>query len=171
MNSQKSLLLLSAAGLFLAGCSSCKQPSSARETCQNPMATGSGAPVMAHASDMDLESFRKAASDRVFFEYNKNDLTPAAHEVLNQQASWLMAHPHASVVIEGYCDERGTEEYNLALGERRANAVKTYLEVAGVDSSRITIISYGKSKVLFPGHDEAAWAQNRAAITTLGSCK
>lgn len=103
--------------------------------------------------------------DRVFFGYDRYDLSPEARAILDNQASWLQQYPNLAVTIEGHADERGTREYNLALGERRANSVKNYLVALGVSSSRINTISYGKERPAVPGSNETAWAQNRRAVT------
>ncbi len=102
--------------------------------------------------------------DRVFFDFDSYDLKPEARATLERQAAWLKANPGVKVVIEGHCDERGTREYNLALGERRANAAREYLISLGVDPNRMTTISYGKERPVAFGHNEAAWAQNRRAV-------
>jgi len=103
--------------------------------------------------------------DRVFFGYDRYDLTPEARAILDNQASWLQQYPDLSVTIEGHADERGTREYNLALGERRANSVKNYLVALGVSPARINTISYGKERPAVPGSNETAWAQNRRGVT------
>lgn len=103
-------------------------------------------------------------SDRVFFDYDSVELRPDALATLDAIGSWLVNHPNATVNIEGHCDERGTREYNLALGERRAQAVANYLAAAGVDTARMQTISYGKERPAMVGNDEAAWAQNRRAV-------
>jgi peptidoglycan-associated lipoprotein len=105
-----------------------------------------------------------AVTDRVFFDYDSAELRPDAQATLGEIGAWLMAHPNATVTIQGHCDERGTREYNLALGERRAQAVANYLAAAGVDSSRMETISYGKERPQVVGSDETAWAQNRRAV-------
>ena len=105
--------------------------------------------------------------DRVYFALNKYNLTPASVEVLNLQAEWLNADPNVNVIVEGHCDERGTREYNLALGEKRAMAVKNYLVNKGVAPTRIKTISYGKERPAVLGNNETAWAQNRRAITVV----
>ena len=107
--------------------------------------------------------------DMVFFQLDKSDITMAATEVLNRQASWLQANPGVSIVIEGHCDERGTREYNMALGERRANAVKEYLISQGIIPSRIDTVSYGKERPVVVGSNEQAWAQNRRGVTSIVS--
>lgn len=105
------------------------------------------------------------SSDRIFFDTDKYDIDMEDQETLRSQAQWLAANPTVRVTVEGHCDERGTRDYNLALGERRANAAKNYLASLGVDASRITTISYGKERPVALGSDEAAWAQNRRAVT------
>lgn len=105
--------------------------------------------------------------DRVFFGYDQYDLTQEARDTLGRQANWLNQYSNLRITIEGHCDERGTREYNLALGERRANAVKNYLVALGVDPSRITTISYGKERPAVPGSNETAWSQNRRGVTVV----
>jgi len=107
--------------------------------------------------------------DRVFFDFDKSDLRPDAIETLNRQASWLSTNGGVTVTIEGHCDERGTREYNLALGERRAAAAKQYLESTGVDGGRMDAVSYGKERPAVLGSSEAAWAQNRRAVMVVRS--
>ena len=109
----------------------------------------------------------QAGSDTVYFETDMYDLDAEARAVLDAQARWLVANPTVRVTIEGHCDERGTREYNLALGERRANAAKNYLAARGVDASRMTVISYGKERPVALGSDPASWAQNRRAVTVV----
>lgn len=105
--------------------------------------------------------------DRVFFGFDRYDLTSEARETLEQQAKWLRQYPHINVTIEGHTDERGTRVYNLALGARRAMAVKKYLEALGIDESRISTISYGKERPAVPESNPEAWAQNRRAVTVI----
>ena len=115
-------------------------------------------------SQQDLEA---SAGDRVFFAFDRSDITPESQEILTRQADWLRRYPNVTVTIEGHCDERGTREYNLALGERRAQAAKNVLVAAGIPASRISTISYGKERPIVVGSNEEAWAQNRVAITTV----
>jgi peptidoglycan-associated lipoprotein len=98
-------------------------------------------------------------------------LSAEARAALDTQAAWLKSHDDVNVIVQGYCDERGTREYNLALGERRANAVKQYLVSQGVEESRISTISYGKERPAVLGSNEAAWAQNRRAVTVISSAE
>lgn len=105
--------------------------------------------------------------DRVFFGYDSSVLSSEAQATLARQAEWLKANSSLNVVVEGHCDERGTREYNLALGERRANAAKNYLVSLGIDRSRISTISYGKEHPEVLGSDEEAWSKNRRAVTVV----
>ena len=106
-------------------------------------------------------------SDRVYFALDDYSIDDQDRQVLNAQAGWLRQHPNVRVTIEGHADERGTREYNLALGDRRANAAKNYLASVGIDVSRMTTISYGKERPAALGSDEEAWAKNRRAVTVL----
>jgi peptidoglycan-associated lipoprotein len=105
--------------------------------------------------------------DRVFFGFDKSDLSKEAQATLDRQATWLKKYATAKITLEGHADERGTREYNLALGERRATAAKNYLIAAGIDASRISTISYGKERPAVVGSNEAAWAQNRRAVSVV----
>lgn len=105
------------------------------------------------------------AGDLVFFETDRHDLTQQARNVLDAQAQWLNSYPNVNVVIEGHADERGTREYNLALGEQRAISTKNYLIAMGVDPRRIETVSYGKEQPLVVGNDGQSWSQNRRART------
>ena len=102
--------------------------------------------------------------ETVYFDFDSYQLSPAARENLAKNAEQLKKNPSAKVQIEGHSDERGSDEYNLALGEKRANAARDYLVTLGIPADRLTIISYGKEKPADPGHDEAAWAKNRRAV-------
>lgn len=105
--------------------------------------------------------------DRVFYELNSSTLTEAGQATLSKQAAWMTKYPNVTVQVAGNCDDRGTEEYNIALGQRRANAAKDFLVAKGVSSSRLTTISYGKDRPTALGDDEQAWSQNRNAITSV----
>jgi peptidoglycan-associated lipoprotein len=105
--------------------------------------------------------------DRVFFEFNASDLTSEARATLDRQSAWLKKYNNIEVTVEGHCDERGTREYNLALGDRRATAAKNYLVADGISASRIKTISYGKERPAVLGHNESAWAQNRRGVTVV----
>ena len=103
--------------------------------------------------------------DRVFFGYDQFSLSAEARATLDKQAAWMKANPSVTVRIDGHCDERGTREYNLALGKRRANAMADYLAANGIDPSRMVTISWGKEKPVANGSNEAAWRQNRRGVT------
>ncbi len=113
------------------------------------------------------EDFVLNVGDRVFFDFDKYNLSPEARRTLERQAAWMQRYPSVTIAIEGHCDERGTREYNLALGERRANAAKAYLVALGVDANRLSTISYGKERPEALGSNEAAWAQNRRSVTVV----
>ena len=106
--------------------------------------------------------------DRVFFGYDKFNVDRKNRGTLDKQAAWLKANPSVSITVEGHADERGTREYNLALGERRANSVKDYLISLGVNPARVKTISYGKERPVAVGSTNAAWAQNRRGVTKVG---
>tara|TARA_Y100001970_G_C14094377_1_gene781802 strand:- start:473 stop:1057 length:585 start_codon:yes stop_codon:yes gene_type:complete len=103
--------------------------------------------------------------DRVFFGYDSSDLDSDALELLQDQVAWLKQHGNVTVTVEGHCDERGTREYNLALGEKRAQAVKNYLVGLGINPDRVSTISYGKERPAVVGSNDGAWAQNRRSVT------
>ena len=103
--------------------------------------------------------------DRVFFATNESVLTTASRDTLRKQAAWLRKNSDITVVLEGHCDERGTREYNLALGERRANAAKDYLLTYGIASDRVSVISYGKERPVDSGSSPLAWSKNRRSVT------
>jgi len=117
-------------------------------------------------SQADLEN---SAGHRVFFAYDQYTLTADAQSVLSRQAAWLKEYPETRIVLAGNCDERGTREYNLALGARRAEAARSYLVSLGIDAARITTVSYGKERPIDPRSTEAAWSMNRNATTTIAS--
>jgi peptidoglycan-associated lipoprotein len=113
------------------------------------------------------EDLVQNVGDRVFFDYDSAVLTPEGRRTLERQAEWLRLFPEHDITIEGHCDERGTREYNLALGERRAVAARDYLIAFGIDSSRIIITSYGKERPYALGHNEESWRSNRRAVTVV----
>ncbi len=105
--------------------------------------------------------------DRVFFDFDQSTIVAAAEKTLKRQAAWMKQNPSVTVTVEGHCDERGTREYNLALGERRDTSVKNYLVALGIAPSRIATISYGKERPEALGHNEAGWAENRRGVTVV----
>ena len=108
-----------------------------------------------------------AGTKRVFFDFDKSTLRADAKATLDKQAAWLKAYPNYAMTIEGHADERGTREYNLALGEKRANAVAMYMKAAGIAATRVKVVSYGKERPVALGSNEAAWSQNRRGVTVL----
>jgi peptidoglycan-associated lipoprotein len=147
---------LAAVVLLLAACSSAPPPAAGGPP------SGVGGPGYGPGSQQDLAA---TAGDRVFFAYDQSDISSEGQQILQRQAEWLKRYPRVSITIEGHCDERGTREYNLALGERRAQAVKNVLVALGIPAARIQTISYGKERPIVVGSDEAGYAQNRVGIT------
>ena len=159
------LVALAGALALLAACSSQEPPPAGPPGLGGPGGPGGvSSSRFGPGSQQDLAA---TAGDRVFFEFDRSDITGEGQTTLQRQAEWLRRYPNVSVTIEGHCDERGTREYNLALGERRANAAKSVLVAAGVPASRISTISYGKERPIVPGSTEDAYAQNRVAVTTV----
>ena len=149
------------AGLaLLAACSSHPATTGANSGSGASMANAGPAP----GSEQDLVA---NVGDRVFFAFNKSGLSSEANATLGKQAAWLQKYPSVNVLVAGNADDRGTETYNLALGQRRANQARDYLVAQGVSASRIQTISYGKDCPVAAGNDNAAWAQNRNAITSV----
>ncbi|MCB9949220.1 MAG: peptidoglycan-associated lipoprotein Pal [Rhodospirillaceae bacterium] len=116
-----------------------------------------------------IEDFQVNVGDRVFFALDSSELSGEARSTLDRQAAWLNQYPQAQLRIEGHCDERGTREYNLALGDRRANAVRNYLVAQGISASRLDTISYGKERPAVVGSNESSWAQNRRGVSVITS--
>ncbi|MCE2510219.1 MAG: peptidoglycan-associated lipoprotein Pal [Alphaproteobacteria bacterium] len=151
-------LAMSAAILLLAACET--------QTAGTGGARGAGGASYAGAGSTSAQQELGAnVGDRVFFDLNKHEIRADAQKTLKAQAEWLQQRSSLNITIEGHCDERGTREYNLALGERRANAVKDYLVALGVSANRITTISYGEERPVALGHNDSAWAQNRRGVT------
>ncbi len=172
--------------LMLAACSS--KPKAGLETAQPPTSTGSTqsgttASGESNTNTTPLETLATnqngatpgtqedliavVGSDRVFFDYDSDVLDATSQDKLRAQAAWLAKYPNVNVAIEGHCDERGTREYNLALGDRRAEAVRTYLTSLGISGNRVTTISYGKERPDAVGSDEESWARNRRGVTII----
>jgi peptidoglycan-associated lipoprotein len=126
-------------------------------------------PVSGRILPGSRQDFVVNVGDRVYFDFNQYDVRADARPILAAQASWLNRYPAVQVRIEGNCDERGTREYNLALGARRASAVRAFLVARGVATARITTISYGKESPIDPGTGETSWGHNRNAHTAIAS--
>jgi peptidoglycan-associated lipoprotein len=157
---------LVAAVALLAACESA--PEDAGLAASNGGAnTGANTAVNSGPTPGSQEDLVVNVGDRVFFGFDQFDLSPEARATLDRQAGWLNQYRGVTVTVEGHADERGTREYNLALGERRANAVKNYLVARGVDPSRVSTISYGKERPAVLGSNEASWSQNRRGVTVV----
>jgi len=115
-------------------------------------------------SQQDLEA---SAGNKVYFNTDRSEITAEGRQILQRQAEWLKRYPNVTVTLEGHCDERGTREYNLALGERRATAAKNVLVALGIPANRVSTISYGKERPAVVGSNEQSWAQNRRAVTVV----
>ena len=174
MRKTTSGLLATAALLALAACQ--KKPKPADLPPPPPAQTAPASPSDGYQSGnvgtttvpgSRADFVQQAGSDTVHFATDSSDVDSEAQGILTAQVAWLRKYPNVRVTVEGHCDERGTREYNLALGDRRANAAKNFLVNAGIDAGRITIISYGKERPLSAGSDEEAWAQNRRAVTVV----
>ncbi len=153
------LLAAVALASLLAACSTPPKPTAVSTGAGNTAAAG---PVPGSQEDLVAK-----AGDRVFFAFDKSNLSPEAQATITKQAEFLKQFPQDRVQVAGNTDERGTEEYNIALGQRRANADRDFLVAQGISASRITTISYGKDRPTALGSNEEAWAQNRNAITTV----
>jgi peptidoglycan-associated lipoprotein len=141
--------------IFMAACSNEQQTAAATTTTTTTVTPGS------------VGDFRQNVGDRVFFDTDMSTIRDDGRQTLNRQAEWLKKYTNYPITVAGHCDERGTREYNLALGERRANAARQYLIAQGVPASRIKTISYGKERPDPVGSDDQAWALNRRAVTEL----
>ena len=174
----KVLSVVVMAGLIVTGCETAKEEKSSTEgsgaaapqTSVAPADATSSSPVTKSLVEPGVrpgsaEEFQAQVGDRVFFGFDRYDLTPKARDVIERQSDWLKRFPDITVTVAGHADERGTREYNLALGERRANSVKNYLVALGVEPNRIRTVSYGKEQPVDPRSAEDAWSKNRRGVT------
>ena len=150
----KNTFLVLMASLILTACATTKK-----------VETGSQMQGDVYTGTDTVEYLASGVPDRVFFATNESILTTASRDTLRKQATWLRANSEITVVLEGHADERGTREYNLALGERRANAAKDYLMTYGVSADRISVISYGKERPVASGSNPLDWSKNRRSVT------
>jgi peptidoglycan-associated lipoprotein len=170
-------LRMLAAALLLAGCSSTSDEMSgtagagsggvgAGDAARGGIASSAlpGEPVPGSQEDLEV-----SVGDRVFFAYDSAVLSPIASQTLDRQAAWLKQYPEIFLTVEGHTDERGTRDYNLALGDRRANAVKNYLVALDIQPNRILTISYGEERPAEAANDETAWANNRRAVSVVST--
>ncbi len=137
------------------------------ETAPKDANTGAATGAQSSIRPGSQEDLAVNVGDRVFFGFDRFDLSPEARATLDRQGKWLQTYGSVTVTIEGHADERGTREYNLALGERRANSVKNYLAAKGISPARVKVVSYGKEKPAVVGSTEAAWSQNRRGVTVV----
>jgi len=151
----KNTFLVVAVSIILSACATTKKVEAPTGQMQGDVYTGTDT----------VKYLASGVPDRVFFATNESILTTMSRDTLRKQADWLRQNPDINVVLEGHADERGTREYNLALGERRANAAKDYLMTYGVAASRISVISYGKERPVDSGSNPLAWSKNRRSVT------
>ena len=163
------ILAIVAATFLLAACETASQVSgdSASTSASNTASSSSASSASSSAADKTPAEKLAQVGDTVNFGFDSAELTVSARSTLNRQAAFLSLNPDLMIAIEGHADERGTREYNLALGERRATAVRDYLVAKGINSARVRTVSYGKERPAVAGSDEAAWAKNRRAATVL----
>ncbi len=159
------ILGMFAAVALIAACETAPEGSASASGAGSSAVGGSKSAAVLPGSQEDMVV---NVGDRVFFEYDKYNVDPQARQILEKQAAWMKKYPALIFTIEGHCDERGTREYNLALGERRANSIKDYLATLGINANRLKTISYGKERPVALGSNEKAWAQNRRAVTVVG---
>ena len=175
-----SYVICALAGLTLAACESSPEVNSSAtgdgsSTGAAASQPGTGGPVTGGVTSQQVtaqapgsaEDFVVNVGDRVLFGLNRFDLAPDARTTVENQVTWLKRFPVATITIEGHTDERGTREYNLALGERRANSVRDYMIALGVDPNRVKTLSYGKERPVDPASSEEAWSRNRRGVTVV----
>lgn len=164
MNKRLTLTMLIAAGIAVSACAK-KAPQVLPPDPGTPSqteTTSSSAPVPGSQADFAAQMM---GQDTIYFDTDRYNIDSADMTALQAQAQWLAQYPGKRATVEGHADERGTREYNLALGERRANAAKNYLVSVGIDAARLSTVSYGKERPVALGSDEASWAKNRRAVT------
>ena len=150
---------------FLAACATAPTETSSSSTSSTSSTSQSDVVGGIYVGTDTVEMLAIDVPDRVFFAYDSYSLAASAQATLNKQAKWLKANPSVAIAVEGHADERGTREYNLALGDRRASSVKDYLMSQGISSNRISTISYGKERPVKSGSNDTAWAQNRRSVS------
>ena len=163
MNMNMKIVGALAVTLLVAGCSSKSQTGAQTDMASGIDQSQTGGSAIP-GSEQDLQ---QNVGDRVFFELDRSELSQEARQTLDRQAAWLKRYPAVRVTLEGHCDERGTREYNMALGARRANAARAYLVALGIQSARLQTVSYGAERPAVLGTGEAVWSQNRRAVTVV----
>ena len=161
------ILAIVAATFLLAACETASQVSGDSASTSASNTSASNTASSSSAADKTPAEKLAQVGDTVNFDFDSAELTVSARSTLNRQAAFLSLNPDLMIVIEGHADERGTREYNLALGDRRATAVRDYLVAKGINPARVRTVSYGKERPAVAGSDEAAWAKNRRAATVL----
>ena len=162
----KKLFMLIVAGFFLASCAATKtEEGGVVDSASTSASSSSGGEITAGTQ----EDLIVNVGDRVFFEFDSSELTVDAQATLDAQAAWLMQYPDTNITVEGHADERGTREYNLALGDKRAFSVYSYLAQAGIDTNRMEYVSWGKERPEVIGSDETAYSQNRRGVTIVSN--
>ncbi len=161
---KKTALALASAMLLLTACGT----DSTTGANAGGAGAGSGAPGTG-SGVLGMDAQGNNVGDRVFFALDSSVVDSEGQGTLDRQATWLKANPNVNITLEGHADERGTREYNIALGERRATAAKSYLVGQGVAANRISTVSYGKERPAVTGNDESAWSQNRRAVTVIAN--
>ena len=159
------ILGLFAAAALLAACETGPDSGSSAKGSAKGMMVKPGSQEDLVVKPGSQEDLVVSVGDRVFFDFDKFNIKSSDRKVLEKQAAWLKTYPKVFITIQGHADERGTREYNLALGERRANSVKDYLISLGVNPGRVNTISYGKERPVATGSSESAWSQNRRGVT------
>ncbi len=162
------LLSVVAAAVLVAACSSDPENTGAAASGGGAGGSGMSSSAVVPGSQEDLVA---NVGDRVFFDTDRSTVRPDGRATLDKQSAWLKQNPSTTITVEGHADERGTREYNLALGNRRATAVKNYLVATGINANRITTISYGKERPAVVGSNEQAWSQNRRGVTVVTSSR
>ena len=166
------LIGMTATAIALGACGKKTPPADIGPATANPGGAGVATNVddavdLVELPGMQADLVAKAGSDTIYFGTDKSEIDPASRATLAAQARWMLANPSVKGSIEGHADERGTREYNLALGERRANSAKNFLIASGVPAARLTVISWGKERPAAIGSDENAWSQNRRSVTVV----
>ncbi len=160
------LLSVVAAAVLVAACSSDPENTGAAASGGGAGGSGMSSSAVVPGSQEDLVA---NVGDRVFFDTDRSTVRPDGRATLDKQSAWLKQNPATTITVEGHADERGTREYNLALGNRRATAVKNYLVATGINANRITTVSYGKERPAVVGSNEQAWSQNRRGVSVVTS--
>ncbi len=163
----KFLVLAAASTLALVGCKDKDEPAPVTTSSQQTTTSQPSRSVDSSILPGSQEELERDAGSRVYFGYDEYNLDDRAQSTLSKQAQWLKRYPNKSFTVEGHADERGTREYNLALGARRAEAAKRYLVGLGIEEGRLNTISYGKERPEVAGSNESAWAQNRRAVSVV----